>query len=356
MNPLMALSCPAYLLIQPAPGTESTHPTCLQVDFDVAGRLETNLPDDGISTLATLPRSRTELALTDQTYGARVAFEGIRSGGVSSPVGIDGESIVARLQIAEAWMRFANLGLRIGAGIVDDPFIITANDAWLIRAVAPTLTEENGWLERSDLGAIVSYTAPGEIASAVVSITSGEGARFVERNNGKNTTGMLIVRPFAVSDQAERLTVSLYGRDGSRGLGSARDHRLGGRLTTDIGPAHIGAEAMWNYGLTGDPDQTPWGWSLWGRAGLPLNLAAFARADQTTAISEEPTSRTTTLRGGVGWQPAPLAMFILGAEQRSLGEQAAVTAGADGASQSTTLYVLLNVRHRGAVALTPLEM
>lgn len=350
MNPVL---CAAVGLL-PLPPGELPAPDggCLYVDIDAAGRLEANLPDDGISVLATVPRGRAEIGVYGQQYGARFAVEPVRSGGLTSAIGIDGESIVARYQIAEAWIAAPRLGLRAGAGIVDDPWVVTANDAWLLRAVAPTLGEEAGWMDRSDLGLIGSWTAPGGLASAAVSFTNGEGARFVERNNGKDTTGLLTVRPL---DGGDRLTVTVMGRDGSRGLSSAVDRRLGARLTSALGPADLGAEVLKAWGVGGDADQVPYGWSAWARGSLPADLSVFARADQTTAIPGEGTSTATTLRAGVGWQPAEPARLIAGVEQRSTGAQATAVAGADGTAQTTTLYVLLSVRHRGALTLDPME-
>ena len=359
MTPTLAAAALGLGSILPPPPAEPVAPnaTHLYADLDVAGRGEQSWPEDGLSTLITLPRGRVELGLGGDRAGARVALEPVRSGGTSSPLGVDGESILGRYQIAEAWVRWPRLGLRGGAGIIDDPWVVTANTAWGLRAAGATLGEATGWLDRSDLGAIGAWTAPGGVLSVVGSLTSGEGARFSERNDGKDTTAMAILRPLAFlePDQAPLLEAAVMVREGSRGLASARDHRAAARVTSTLGPATLGAEAILVRGLAGDADATPQGWSAWGRAALPWDTLAFARADQTTQRTGEADTTATTVRGGLGWRPAPSALLLLGVEHTRSGTQAVPIAGADGAAQSTAAYALLGVRTRAMTDIQLLE-
>ena len=334
--------CQAFALL-PAPET-SDAPSCLSLDLEVAGGLQQSWPEDGISTALTLPRSRLELGLTSGQYRGRVAVIGARTGGLDSVTGVRGESIVPVLQIAEAAWLGANI--TVAAGLIDDPWVATGNDEWGLRAAAPVLSEAVGWLDRSDLGISAAWGAPDQVISALATFTAGEGAQFAERNNGKNTTAMLIARP--MPEHPERLTIALLGRDGSRGLDSARDHRAGGRVTAAVAPIRLGAEVLTAWGVAGDIDRTPLGISAWSEGSLPLELSVFARYDQTTEAIDDSTQHT--VRGGVTWGSAPVRV-ILGVEHTSAEEQAVAIAGAGALAEQTRVYALLSMHPSGAVVL-----
>jgi hypothetical protein len=310
------------LALLPAPNDAA--PTCLVVDLDLAGRLEQSWPDDGVSAAFTLPRSRLELGVTSERYRARVAMTAARTGGLGSSTGVSGESIVPVLQLADAaWL---GPNITVAAGLIDDPWIALGNDDWGLRAAGAVLGEAVGWMDRSDLGASVAWGAPDGFISLIATLTTGEGARYAERNNGKDTTVMAIARP--IPEKPDLIQVSLLARDGSRGLDSARDHRAG----------------------DGDIDRTPVGVSVWTEGSLPLSLSAFARYDQTDEDTSQSTTRT--LRGGLTWG-APPARVILGLEHSVAGEQAMPVAGADAFSRLTAAYILLSVRQGGGVVLQP---
>lgn len=71
-------------------------------------------------------------------------------------------------------------------------------------------------MDRSDVCLIGFFTAPKHVASLTVSLTNGEGARAVERNNGRAPTALLVVYSLAVTGgDPDKLSLSLMGRDGS---------------------------------------------------------------------------------------------------------------------------------------------
>ena len=333
------------LTLLPAPISDGA-PSCLVIDVDLAGGVQQNWPEDGVSSLLTLPRSRVELGVTSQQYRGRIAVIGARSGGLTSSTGINGEAIVPELQIAEA----AWLGpqLIVAAGLIDEPWVVTGNNDWRLRAAAPIFSESVGWMERSDLGLSGAWSAASEVVTVIATVTTGEGARFAERNNGKNTTGMLIVRP--VPAQPERLTISLLGRDGSRGLDSGRDHRAGARITTELEPLRLGAEVLQAWGIDSDIDRTPLGLSAWTEAGLPWSMTAFARLDHSIEDTDNDSS-SSTIHGGLTRSTGPMTI-ILGAEHTQRGDRAVAVAGAGALSSQTTAHVILAVRQGGAVALS----
>lgn len=78
------------LFPSPAGSSIADAASCLYVDVDVASQIGYTTPDDGSAALAS----------RGLTYGARFAVEPVRSGGLTSTIGIDGETIMARYQIA----------------------------------------------------------------------------------------------------------------------------------------------------------------------------------------------------------------------------------------------------------------
>ena len=78
----------------------------------------------------------------------------------------------------------------------------------------------------------------------------------------------------------------------------------------------------------------------------PLGLADVARAG-IAALSRG----AAPLAGGLGWSPSEPALIIGGVEQTNSSAQASAVAGAQGLSNTTSLYLLLNVRHQGAIRL-----
>lgn len=327
---------------------------CVQVGAEVAGRLVQTFPAGGIDRAFTLPRNRFELGLERGGTSGRLILGGVRSGGEDSYIGVAGESIVPQVQVAEARYRAQRLGLTVAFGLVDDPWVVTGNNSWDLRAVAPGLGEDNGWLERSDLGAVVAWTAPGSWATVAASMTSGEGLARRERNNGQDTSGLLVVRPLAgVEDGEALLQVHAFYRDGSRGLGLAPDHRLGARLTHRSPWAAGGLEFLSATGVQADGSRNPRGVSAFAQVTPPPAPAvAFARLDR---IDEEPgtdeTNRSTLrLGGGLELPPhakgvAPMRLLVAW-EQASADPAVTGLAGAASGEKSSAVWVQLDLRLR----------
>ena len=281
-------------------------PACVQVGADVAGRFQTLTPRVGVYEGFSLQRSRFESGLGLGGAGAREIWGGVRSGGQDSYIGVAGESIVPQVQVAEAHYRSTRLGLAVSMGLVDDPWVVTGNNAWDLRSVAPGLGEGAGWLERSDLGATLAWTSPEAWATVAVTSSSGEGLARRERNAGQNTSGLVIIRPLVGLGDAELLTVQGYYRDGSRGLGRIHDHRAGVRLTHRSAWAAGGAAWLKADGVGGDGDRQPVGTSVYGQFTPPtLPVLAYLRRDRIDEASElEKTDRRTVL-AGVGLELPP---------------------------------------------------
>lgn len=284
-------------------GTDaSTQGLCLRMGLDVAGRASLLFPSQGISTRMELPRARALFQL-QTPYGAsvRIALEPVRSGGENGYIGIDGESFVPRFQIAEARWDWNQAGLAVAGGIVDDLWTMSVQDAWGLPQVDFTLGMDQGWLERADVGAWVSWTSPKAFATVTASLTSGEGYRRRERNNGKNATFLATFRPLVwLENPDEGLEISAMYRDGSRGVEVARDHRAAVRASYVHPWAAGGVEALWGWGANGDSSQLPFGVSAWARTGDALPVVGWARVDVAQASRDVEQSQTLGWWAGIG--------------------------------------------------------
>jgi hypothetical protein len=359
MSTLSCLALGTSLLPQPMLLSASPpETTCLQVGAEVAGRYARTRPAGGIDEAFHLSRSRFELGLEQQGAGARVVMAGVRSGGDTAYVGIAGESIVPRLQVAEARYRARRLGLSIAGGLVDDPWVVTGNQAWDLRAVAPGLGEDQGWLDRSDLGLSLAWTSPGAWTTLAVVSHSGEGLARRERNNGQNTTGLVVVRPLAGLGRGGRelLTVQLMGREGSRGLGRARDHRLGARLTHRSDWVAGSAELLRAWGVQGDALREPLGWSTAAQlTPPPAPVVAFARYDNVDEDLEFNETSRRLLHAGAGLElppdhaQVPPLRLLLGWTRASSDRAVASLAGAAALETAHTLWVQLDFRGRASL-------
>lgn len=332
--------------------------TCLGVRLDVAGRLSLATPDVGLSRNLDLTRSRGEIGLWGPgPLTARFAFVATRSGAGASYVGIDGEAFVPKVQIAEARVDVPEIGVAAGAGMIDDLWTM-GTDAWALRIVDLTVGERRLGMTRSDLGGWLGWTAPGDWVSLTATLTTGEGLDRRERNEGKNLAGELTIRPLAFQDEVG-LTVTVYGRDGSIGVETARDHRVGGRIVARHAYATGGFEALAGWGQQGDAARLPLGGSLWAHTGPDVPwVLGFARLDLVEAQRGDTDSRSATWKLGAG-PLVPIARgsrarplyAVVGYEGAGLAPGARAVAGADAAAQQHLVYLQLGVRADAGVPL-----
>lgn len=336
------------LVAAPALGRMDVQP-CFGVRADVAGRFSVTLPDDGISRRFDLARGRVELGLWGLGPAQiRVALSATRSGGSTGYIGIDGESFVPTVPIAEARLDARRYGVSAAAGIVDDVWVMTTEPAWSLRPVAPTYAEDRQLLPRSDVGGWVSWTSPRDLASVTLAATAGEGASLRERNEGKDLSVTVTARPLAATDLPVRLTIAAHARYGTRGLSGTKNHRFAAGIFAEHDIVAGGFEAVVAEGLDGDALLRPAGGSLWVRTGPTLPAFAWARADLHDANVTTADDSAWTWRVGAGPRlplldgRAPFAASI-GYEGSHFGPNAAALA-----TQSTavvhTLWLQLGVQ------------
>lgn len=257
MNPCLALTS---ILWQGITSTKE----CSMMSLDVAGRGYVDIPSTGIGSNFLLHRGGIGLGLVQGDLQGRVQIGHIQTGGTNSYIGIGGESNVYRIQMAEVRYRPVD-SLRLSAGIVEDFWVESGNRAWGLRNIEATSAEEFVWMERGNVG--VSATWSTERVVLATSLHTGEGAFRRERNPGKSTSFYARVDIL----KKEKLYLEVYGQDGSFGFGSARNHRVGGRLSSSFihSTTRVGMEGLKTWGIRGNS------------AYAPLLLSGWASIDPT---------------------------------------------------------------------------
>lgn len=365
MNPFASLACAAVLgtgalTNEPSALEGKNQDICGELGLELAGRFQQQWPGYAINQQWQLNRSRLSLGLSHgQHLGARVAFMAARSAPDSSYLGIEGEAWIPRFQIAEARFALPAWGLRAGAGLVDDPWVLSSNDDFTWRNLTPTLTEQYGWMNRSDVGAHLDWTSPKGWVAVTGFIHNGEGARFRERNSGKSMGGMVEIRPlqFLEDEQTDALKITLYGREGSVGAARARSHRFGARVHGEIARIGYGFEFMKAWGVDEDPTLTPWGLSAWLRTEPWGPIAGLVRYNhvQWVPSNDDTDSGALMVAAGARLPFAPdarVGTLMLGFEHEWDSPNAAAVQGQETGRKGNTLFIQLdaNMFWRGVLA------
>lgn len=331
-------------------------PACVQLGADIAGRFQQTTPEVGVDEAFSLARSRFEAGLTQDGAGARIVWGGVRSGGQDSYIGVAGESIVPQVQVAEAHYRSRKLGAAVSMGLVDDAWVVTGNNAWDLRAVAPGVGEAQGWLERSDLGATLAWTAPGSWVTTAFTLTSGEGLARRERNTGQDAAALLIARPLSSLADPELLTIQAYRRDGSRGFGRAPDHRTAARLTHRSEWAAGGLSWLKAEGVGGDGAREPVATSFFAQVTPPMAPAVvYLRRDKVNEVPDVDNTDRETFFAGAGLElPAdtegrPPMRFIVGGSRTITDAAVRSLSGAGAEAKTTALFIQLDFRARATL-------
>lgn len=316
---------------------------CLAARIEAAGRYGITWPDTGQSWTLGLPRAKVGLGAASGAASGRVLLSAVRSGGEDSYFGVAGEAIVPEVQVAEARVDLAPLGAAAGGGVIDDAWVMSGESAWGLPSVAPTLAEGSGLFDRSDLGLWAAWTAPERWAAARVDLTTGEGARYRERNEGKDLAILASARPLSALGHPEALVVSGYGRQGSRGLGAARDHRAGARLSGRLSALDLGTELAWAWGVDGDASREAAALSAWGVAHPWPWALAWARLDR---VGEGADAVSHSLRLGLGVDAVSgpgAGRVLVGWDHATATPGAMELAGAAALARTDTLWVQIDV-------------
>jgi hypothetical protein len=231
-----------------------------------------------------LDRGEVGLALGGAGLAGEVRLETVRSAGPDSLLGVDGDSLVVRVK--RAWAggerRLGPIVVGGRGGAIAEPWVASLERDLDLRALGASLGEAAGWLAPSDLGAAVTARGWDDLVALDVAILNGEGLRLREQNDGKSLSvaARIAAPPLALAGLDHRAALHLGAREGSRGTGSARDHRLAAALTLAGPIGFAGAEVMQARGVEARAERIAAGVAGWLGGGWPgCRCGAALRAD-----------------------------------------------------------------------------
>ena len=348
----MSATCLALMSVfNTAEPGKITPQECMGIGADMAGRFSNIQPDPGIPNQFSIPIARLDVGLDFQGIGTRVRTSAVRSASQGSYIGVDGESILMRLDLAEVRWVETDWGLGIAAGLVQDAWSSTENSAWDFRALALSLGQQNDWMDGSDAGGTIVWTSPKSLVTIAAQMTSGEGSKARERNNGINAAGLITIR--APTPDDVNLEVTGFARDGSKGQMLARNHRFGGRINGAWKSLAAGASHLKALGVNGLILPEPSGTSAWFTVNSPQKVLGAARVDMTNWNGGDATSTALTLAVGTSLpvrakDDAPGALMV-GWKRRANSDNASGVAGAQIFEEANTLFLQLQFRGQKTV-------
>ncbi len=304
-----------------------------------------------------LERGEAGLGLDWSIAEAELRLESLRSAGPDSLSGIDGDSLVLRVKRAWGGVSTCAAGFELAArgGLVADPWVAALERSYDHRAAAATLAESSALFDTSDLGGTLTAAWAGRVRIDVA-VSNGEGRAEPEQNRGKDLTAVAEARLVELPILGETAWLAVAGgaRDGSRGLGSARDHRAMGALVL-AGP-HLGAgiEVVRGWGADGRPELEPRGAGGWLGGVTPIRLGGMARfdvLDHDSAVADD-WQRTFTAALTYDLVPSALSArqrlrVLAGLSLERAGDAAPPLPGAAAAFDRTVAFVVVEARGGG---------
>lgn len=200
-----------------------------------------------------LTRGHVSLQTAWRGARARVVLEAVRSASEGALIGVATDSFVFRVR--EAFVGYTyDFSVARGlidarAGVIPTLAVPVLEQAWGLRAVAPTMLESAGLLAPADLGTTVRYHFPRHFGSIAAGAFNGEGYTGRELNRGKNIDIAAELRPLAFLSAARPLTLFFAASFGSLGTAATRSDRLVAMLAWNDRWLAVGASFTYGIGL-----------------------------------------------------------------------------------------------------------
>ncbi len=351
----------ATLLVAGAAPAESRSDPYGHLRIETAGGYAYATPSASLEHTFILTRGRVALQLgLNESVSTRWAVDAVRSAPETGYIGVDGESILPRVQVAEIAAQWPTMDLHLTMGVVERPWSALGNADWGLRAVNPTLGEREGWIDPADLGATLTLALPNHWGTVWTSLLSGEGFRRRERNEDKTLVLGAWLAPLAIlgAGPPGGLNLGVLIQRGRFGVSKGRNHRIAFRLSGGVEAARAGLEYTLAEGLNGDAVPEPTGLSAWLRA-MPYGpLLTYARFDLVQEIPQVDDSQRMAIDAGLGLRLHGSAVnghayLLLGYRHQRAGKQAILVAGALGADRVDTVLIQLTVDARQAWGAPP---
>lgn len=245
----------------------------------------------------------------------RVLVEATRSASEGALIGVAGDSLVLRVREAYAAYRPWK-PLEISAGVIPTLTVPNLDGTWMMRPVASSVMEANGFGTPADLGAKARVDVPGGYGFFALAATNGEGYTNREQNRGKNVEALAEVHPLAgVSPTLSALGAFVSYSAGSTGTGRAKANRLTGGLVWQGDRVRGGALVSHAWGLADLGSARALALSAFVRVEPLSRLYLGARFDHVlrdlVSDASVPESTLSTLIGSVGYRVVePLETFV----------------------------------------------
>jgi hypothetical protein len=358
-----ALLCGGLVALAASPaaaepcGDEEAGSRCASVTADVVAGYRDGTLGGARASEFVLDRAELDGRLTwhaspSARGGVAARMQAVRSAGPQSLFGIEGDSIVLRMLEAYghgAW-RLGELEISARAGLIPERWIELVEGGYDLRAL-DALISDRRYFHRADLGASFSAVGWDGAAQLDLSVVNGEGLAQRELNAGKNSTLIATLRP--VRKDALVWSVHAAYRDGSLGVGSARDHRVALASTVRMPLLVAGAELVRAAGLDARSELESHAASTWATVQLkpaPLGLAGkYDWIDQDRATSNAIVQRLTAgvfadaLALGEGG--SRLRLYLAYQHER-FGEAAGALPGASEALEAHRALIVVHARGR----------
>ncbi|MBS2032379.1 MAG: hypothetical protein JST54_31075 [Deltaproteobacteria bacterium] len=268
-----------------------------------------------------VPRAWGSLDAEKGTVRGRMLIEATRSASDGALLGVAGDSFVMRVREAWAgWRPIPELDAQVG--VVPTFAIAELDQAWMTRAVAPSLLETTSLAHAADLGASARFTAPRGYGWAGAAILNGEGYEERELNRGKNLELAAELRP-APDTVAGPLAIFADFENGSQGTARVPVTRLTLALLWQGIRIRAGGTSTLAWGVDGDGAAQSRLYELFVR-GEPIPRLIFAarlsRYQRDATVADD---RLDSGLASVGFRAAdPLELFLV-AQRTSPGAAAA---------------------------------
>lgn len=246
-----------------------------------------------------VPRVHVSLDAQYETVRARVVVEGVRSASGGALLGVAGDSFVLRLREAYgAWRPLPWLDFL--GGVVPTLAVPALEQAWGLRAVAPTTLETAALGAPADLGASMRARFPGEWGWAGAGAYNGEGYTNRELNRGKNLELAVEFHPIPVP-LLRPLALFLSYSLGSSGTSSARADRLSAAAFYASRRLGVGLTFTWGWGVGDNSNQQSYVLDAFAR-GEPVRRLLLGARVSYWARNADPAAQDTvlTVLGTVG--------------------------------------------------------